>query len=67
MNNIVLNKQDLELVNSIAYYYCYPERISDYDKAILNKAKADNPNIHYKALELNKSKYRSNKRKNGVR
>lgn len=68
MNVNVLTKYELTKAHNIAYYYRHPERVSDYDKAILNKIKTDNPNIHYKALEINKSKYLSNnKRKNGVR
>lgn len=67
MNVGILNGYELKKAYDVAYYYRYPERVSDYDKAILNKVKTDNPNIHYKALELNKLAYRRNKRKNGVR
>lgn len=55
MSKILLNKSDLDMARKVAYYYRYPQRVSEYDKILLNEAKARNNVIHYKALQINRA------------
>jgi hypothetical protein len=55
---ITLSKSDLNTAYKVAYYYRYPDRVSEYEKIKLNEAKERNPLIHYKALQINRVRWR---------
>ena len=55
---IILNESDFNIAQKVAYYYRYPERVSELEKIKLNEAKAKNNLIHYKALQINRAIWR---------
>lgn len=71
MKEMILNNNDLSLAYELAGLYAQMDKdcrsVSNSDIQRLYGVAAKNRNIHYKALELNKAKFLSNKRKNGVR
>lgn len=71
MDEIILSEEDLKLthelalINKVANYYMYPERTSCDEKIILNEAIRKNKDIHYKALELVRKRFRKKYRGRG--
>lgn len=58
---IILSKDDYKIACDVAYYYRCPERTLENEKIRLNEAKARNPDIHYKALEINQTIWNKHK------
>lgn len=71
MEAIMLNKEETKLAQELANLYYWmdesPASVSNDDIGRLYAAAANNPKIHYRALELNKAMYKKRKEKNGVR
>lgn len=67
MDPIKLNKKDLDLAYQLANVYYYMDKncndVDPFDKDRLYQAITKNPNIHYKALEINNSKNKKRKNK----
>ena len=61
MEEIKMNNTDLGMAYKAADYYENPQAISYYDKQLIFEAIAKNSDIHFVALKINLSKWRSKK------
>ncbi len=61
MKEKTLNSNDLKIANQLAYVYRNPEAVDFDRKAQLYAIASINTAIHYKALEINKNKYKKMK------
>lgn len=69
MGRIILNDKDLKLAHELAELYRKidrdPRLVSYGDKERLYGAAANKPGIHYKALDINRTRYRYERRQLG--
>lgn len=63
MSDISLTNEELLLAERIAIYYRQPERTSCFDKEFYFNIIRDKPNLHYKALDINRQIWKKRRKR----